>query len=67
MRELFYAMLLPSGNDAAVTLARYFGPLVSGNSPRDMGVDEEEDEEASIGLFVQVRAMYIYTYMRMYR
>ena len=54
MRELFYAMLLPSGNDAAVTLARYFGPLVSGNSPRDMGLDEEEEEEASIGLFVQV-------------
>jgi D-alanyl-D-alanine carboxypeptidase len=57
VRELLYAMMLPSGNDAAVTLARYFGPLVSRKCPTaDMGVDAEDEEEferASIALFVE--------------
>lgn len=32
MHQLFYAMLLPSGNDAALVLADYFGGVVMQNS-----------------------------------
>ena len=57
VRELLYAMMLPSGNDAAVTLARHFGPLVSNHDPAAALADGElldEDalEQASIELFV---------------
>jgi D-alanyl-D-alanine carboxypeptidase len=33
MHQLFYGMLLPSGNDAALTLADFFGSVLMQNSP----------------------------------
>ncbi len=39
VRELFYGLLLPSGNDAAVALAEHFGPrLQEGEKSKDDGV-----------------------------
>jgi D-alanyl-D-alanine carboxypeptidase len=29
LQQLFYAMLLPSGNDAALVLADYFGEVIA--------------------------------------
>lgn len=33
MHQLFYALLLPSGNDAALVLADYFGGVMAENNP----------------------------------
>jgi D-alanyl-D-alanine carboxypeptidase len=33
MHQLFYAMLLPSGNDAALVLADFFGKVLMENNP----------------------------------
>ena len=35
MHQLFYAMLLPSGNDAALTLADFFGNVLLQNCPNN--------------------------------
>ncbi len=33
LEQLFYAMLLPSGNDAALVLADYFGGVIAQKQP----------------------------------
>lgn len=35
LEQLFYAMLLPSGNDAALVIADYFGGVIASKSPAE--------------------------------
>ena len=54
VRELLYALMLPSGNDAAIALAEFFGPCLPPAEPplQDASPDAAPQHDSRISRFV---------------
>lgn len=56
IRDLFYGLMLPSGNDAATALAEYFGGLLNpaSYSPQSLFISEMNQKATCIGMYSTV-------------